>query len=76
MTALTARDWTRRSQLCFGVAVICMLFLVETAVAHRSVPHPASPIVWGVLGLVGMGAVVAGVACRLRARRADPAARR
>lgn len=76
MNPLTARDWTRRSQLCFGMAVICVLFLVETAVAHRSVPHPASPIVWGVLGLVGMGAVVAGVVCRLRARRAEPVARR
>ena len=76
MKPLTGRDWTRRSQLCFGVAVICGLFLVETAVAHRSVPHPASPIVWGVLGLVGAGAVVAGIVCRLRARRASTAARR
>jgi hypothetical protein len=73
---LTSREWTRRSQLCFGVAVICVLFLVETAVAHRSVPHPASPIVWGMLGLVGTGAVAAGIVCRLRARRTGQAARR
>jgi di/tricarboxylate transporter len=76
MKTVTARDWTRRSQLCFGVAVICVLFLVETAVAHRSVPHPASPIIWGVLGLVGVGAALTAVVCRLRARRADPTARR
>ena len=76
MKTLTSREWTRRSQLCFGVTLICVLFLVETAVAHRSVPHPASPIVWGVLGLVGVGALVAGVVCRLRARRAGQAARR
>jgi hypothetical protein len=53
-----------------------VLFLVETAVAHRSVPHPASPIIWGVLGLVGVGAALTAVVCRLRARRADPTARR
>ena len=76
MKTVTARDWPRRSQVCFGVAVICVLFLVETAVAHRSVPHPASPIVWSLLGLVGTGAVVAGIVCRLRARRTGQAARR
>ena len=40
----------RRSRLAFGLAVVCVMFLVETSVAHRVTPHPASPVVWGVLG--------------------------
>lgn len=63
------RPLLQKSRLCAGVAVICALFLLETWNAHRVNPHPASPVVWLVLGAVGAVAAVAAVWYRLRARR-------
>lgn len=76
MKSKTASDSMRRSQPGVGAALLCVLFLVETAVAHRSVPHPAPATRWSVLAIMGAGAVVAGIVRRLRARRAGQAARR
>jgi hypothetical protein len=59
----------RRAKLAFGVAVICGLFLTETMVAHRTTPHPASPVIWGVLGTSAVVAVVLGALWHRRARR-------
>jgi len=59
----------RRAKLAFGVAVICGLFLTETVVAHRTTPHPASPVIWAVLGTVALAALVLGALWHRRARR-------
>lgn len=59
----------RRAKLAFGIALICGLFLVETAVAHRSTPHPASVFIWAALGTVAVGALVLGAVWHRRARR-------
>jgi hypothetical protein len=40
----------RRARLCLGAALVQALFLGETMVAHRQLPSPASPYVWGLLG--------------------------
>jgi hypothetical protein len=42
----------RRSRIAFGLAGVCVMFLIETRVAHGVTPHPASPLVWAVLGTV------------------------
>lgn len=62
----------RRAKLAFGVAVICGLFLAETLVAHRTTPHPASPVIWSVLGSVAGAALVLGALWHRRARRRGP----
>jgi hypothetical protein len=59
----------RRAKLAFGVALICGLFLVETAVAHRSTPHAASVFIWAALGAVAVGALVLGAVWHRRARQ-------
>ncbi len=68
-TAVHDQALDRRAKLAFGVAVICGLFLTETAVAHRTVPHPASPVIWTVLGTVAATALVLGARWHWRARR-------
>lgn len=60
---------SRRSRIAFGVAVICVLFLTETVVAHQTAPSAASPWVWGGLGVVGLGALGCGLWWRVQARR-------
>lgn len=64
-----AADYLRKSKLALGVFVICVLFGVETATVHAVRPHPASPIVWTALGLVGGVALVALFWLRAKARR-------
>lgn len=62
-----------KAAIALGVAVICVLFLVETAVAHHHHPSAASPYVWAVLATVAVGALVASVRWRLQARRGQDA---
>ncbi len=59
----------RRAKLAFGLAVICGLFLAETLVAHRTTPHPASPLIWTRLGTVAGVSLVLGLWWHRRARR-------
>jgi hypothetical protein len=61
-------DHLRQARLSFGISVIALLFLLETAVAHRSVPSAASPFIWGGLGLVAVLALLRGLWCRAQAR--------
>jgi uncharacterized membrane protein YhaH (DUF805 family) len=67
----TRRELQRRAAIAFGIALICLVFLLETAVAHRRLPSAASPWVWTVLGLVAALAFACGVWLRVRARSAS-----
>ncbi len=60
-----------RSSIALGVAVVLLVLIGETSVAHRVHPNPASPYVWTGLGL---GAAVALVAAFWFRRKAmtDP----
>jgi hypothetical protein len=62
----------RRAKLAFGVAVICGLVITETVVIHHTAPHPASPLIWSVLGGVAAVALVQGVRWHRQARRPGP----
>lgn len=59
----------RRAKIAFGLAVICGLFLAETLVAHRTAPHPASPLIWTLLGATAAASLVLGALWHCRARR-------
>lgn len=70
---MTPKVWDkaldRRAKLAFGLAVICGLFLAETMVAHRTTPHPASPLIWTLLGGTAVAALALGLRWHHRARR-------
>ena len=53
-------DFDRRAKLSFGVAALCVVFGLESAVAHHTAPSAASPFVWATLAVVGLGALVHG----------------
>jgi hypothetical protein len=57
--APTAADFLRRSRLAGGMALICLLAVAETVVAHQARPNPLSVWVWAVLGCAGALALVA-----------------
>ncbi len=59
----------RKSAIAFGIGAIALLFIAETVNAHRLSPHPASPLVWGVLGAVAVGAFGCGLWWRWRDRQ-------
>jgi hypothetical protein len=58
----------RKAAIATGIAVICVLFGVESAVAHHHVPSPLSWLVWTLLGAVGTVSAVAAIAYRRRAK--------
>ena len=60
----------RKSAIALGISLICLLFLLETAFAHRAMPSPASPFVWSVLGAVGAVALALSVYYRWKAQSA------
>lgn len=60
---------TRKSQLAWGIAVICGLFLLETWNANNLMPSAASPVIWAVLGVVAVGAAGVGLWYGWRSRQ-------
>jgi hypothetical protein len=58
----------RKSALAFGGALIALTFLLETWNANRITPHPASPVIWAVLGIIAVVALGLGVLFRVRGR--------
>ncbi len=56
----------RKARLFLGFAIVLLVFLSETIVAHQRLPNPASPYVWALLGLGA--AVCLGLAARFHAR--------
>jgi hypothetical protein len=65
-----SRDRLRRSAaIAWGIGLIALVFLLETAVAHHARPSAASPWVWSVLGVVVSVAFARGAWLSLQARR-------
>ena len=70
-TPASRRELQRQAAIAFGIGLISLVFLLETAVAHRRLPSAASPWVWTVLGLVAALAFARGLWLRARANSAS-----
>jgi hypothetical protein len=46
-----------RANTALGIALLALVFLAESAVAHHVAPNAASPLLWTVLGAVILGAL-------------------
>ena len=55
-----SKELRKKSQLAWGICVICILFLLETWNANRLLPNRASPLIWSLLRIGA--AVSAGLA--------------
>lgn len=60
----------QRAAISLGMAVIAAVFILETFIADRHYPNPASPVVWALLGAVVTGGVAGFVWFRRLAARA------
>lgn len=58
----------RRAKIALGFAIVCGVFLLETALAHRTHPSPLSPYVWAALAATGLGCLVFSVFSAWRAK--------
>jgi hypothetical protein len=58
-SAAQERFWVR-SRIAYGLSLVCLMFVLETAVAHRSAPQPASAWIWGGLGLGALAGLLLG----------------
>jgi peptidoglycan/LPS O-acetylase OafA/YrhL len=66
----TRHQHLRKSRLALGIAVICVIFGLESSVAHRVMPSPYSWLLWTVLSVVGVAALVGHFWFRHQSRRA------
>lgn len=61
MTSDEPPDYKNKSQTAFAVAIICGVFVAETMQITRGHPEPASVVILVILGVVSVGALVAGI---------------
>ena len=65
-----AQRHRQRAAISLGMAVIAAVFILETFVADRHHPNPASPVLWTVLGVVVAGGLAGFLWFRRLAARA------
>jgi hypothetical protein len=63
-----AEELRRKSAIALGMAVISLVFILETSIAHQTTPSPYSPVVWTVLGVMLAGGLIMAAWFRSRAR--------
>jgi hypothetical protein len=59
----------RQSAIAGGIATIAVLFILETLMASRLHPHPATPYIRLGLGTVALVALVTALVLRIKAGR-------
>jgi hypothetical protein len=61
-------EYAGKSRIALGLFAICLVFLLEAFVAHRTAPNPASRFVWAGLGLAAVACLVYGVWAHRRSK--------